>query len=145
MSETPLCCHFKPTGGRRRAHRSTTNQQSAGYLGPTGFCLFAKANTGCESHIKQSKWGGLSVLWQQPVEVILPLLQHLPKILLKKHQREIFRYSESIMKPGEERHQADASADNQLFHSQLTDQGINNNPKRKGKSIFSMTIWVFST
>lgn len=44
-------------GGRRRAHRSTTNQQSAGYLGPTGFCLFAKANMGCESHIKQSKWG----------------------------------------------------------------------------------------
>lgn len=57
MSETPLCCHFKPTGGRGRAHRSTTNQQSAGYLGPTGFCLFAKANMGCESHIKQSKWG----------------------------------------------------------------------------------------
>lgn len=60
-------------------------------------------------------WRVPLILGQQPVEVILPLFQHLPKILLKKHNR---RYSDRTMSAEEERVQADAAADNQLFSLQ---------------------------
>lgn len=61
-----------------------------------------RANISRQSTVK---WrGGALVLWQQSVEVILPLLQHLPKVLLKKHGRRFANRDE-------ERAQAYGAAD----------------------------------
>lgn len=77
-----------------------------------------------ESHKRfEEGWGGVErrvplVLGQQPVEVILPLFQHVPKILLKKHEES--HWDEAMeRREGSSAGRPDAAGDNQRPHPPL--------------------------
>lgn len=113
---------FKSSGGTgesEQCHRRTLGHR----LIAAGVCFHPKHG---ESEHKLGKsqmagklmvvvgveWRVLLVLRQQPVEVILPLFQHVPKILLKKHEGRRWE------QPTERRE--GRSADNQQLHPPLT-------------------------
>lgn len=110
-----LKCHQE---GQGRVGRSTTNRrpQVGSFQQDSAFSQSIWKQAWAVK-VTKVDWGGgwrvLLVLRQQPVEVILPLFQHIPKILLKKHNGS---YLDQTMKPGEEKGQADAATDNQMFY-----------------------------